>query len=416
MAVPERFIVGVCKWLCLAAVSSFLLCTETAENCGQGRKLNAYTEFCYNGETYAKCGGNVFDPPTQFCYNGAVFPKCGGAEFNDHREFCYNGVIFAKCAGQVFSPDNEFCFHNSELYDKCDGKEFDPSKGCNNDISLPKCGGFYFNPTAEFCENGVTYHLCNGNKYDPPNNPCGMDYKLTTNIEPPGWGTVSVPPEKYHSAGTRVEVTASPLADCGCVFYGWSGALTSDAVTVTITMNRDNTLTANFKPTGVIDSRDGKAYRIVTVNYTTWMAENLNYMAASGSWCYGNSESNCAKYGRLYDWGTALSSCLSGWRLPTREEWSDLASVAGGSVKLKAKVGWSGNGTDDYGFAALPGGYRYSLGSGSFGYAGENGYWWTSATDGNDKAVNRRMDNSGVVYEESNLRSLGHSVRCVEEK
>jgi uncharacterized protein (TIGR02145 family) len=41
--------------------------------------------------------------------------------------------------------------------------------------------------------------------------------------------------------------------------------------------------------------------------------------------------------------------------------------------------GWpdSGNGTDNYGFNALPGGIRYE--SGSYDMVGSNGYWWTSS-------------------------------------
>jgi uncharacterized protein (TIGR02145 family) len=100
------------------------------------------------------------------------------------------------------------------------------------------------------------------------------------------------------------------------------------------------------------------------------MAENLN-IKTDGSWCYDNDESNCDKYGRLYNWNAAKTACPAGWHLPSREEWGNLAKAAGGTgeygtggkagKKLKAKSGWDnkGNGTDDYGFSVLLGGGCY---------------------------------------------------------
>jgi len=87
---------------------------------------------------------------------------------------------------------------------------------------------------------------------------------------------------------------------------------------------------------------------------------------------------------------------------------------------LKAKDGWywdykngkSGNGTDGYGFSALPGGYRdnYKVG---FNGAGSLGYWWT-ATEAGGYAYYRNMDsNSDDVGEYYDSNS--YSVRCVKD-
>jgi uncharacterized protein (TIGR02145 family) len=163
-----------------------------------------------------------------------------------------------------------------------------------------------------------------------------------------------------------------------------------------------------------IDERDGKTYGTVKIGHQTWMAENLNYYTSSGSWCYNNDTSYCGKYGRLYDWETAMEACPSGWHLPDNYEWDDLTEKVGsiylypGHV-LKAKHGWyinddgyigRNNGTDNFGFSALPGGgfsTKYAkIGLNSFGgsrspldeleiyptFQGApcRGNWWT-ATD-----------------------------------
>jgi uncharacterized protein (TIGR02145 family) len=117
------------------------------------------------------------------------------------------------------------------------------------------------------------------------------------------------------------------------------------------------------------------SFSTVTIGEQTWMAENLNYAACSSK-CYDNQESNCEKYGRLYNWATAMAVCPEGWHLPSRNEWDMLGD---NSIDLKAKIGWdnSGNGEDTHGFAALPGGYGSSS-IGNFNDVGSNGFWWST--------------------------------------
>jgi uncharacterized protein (TIGR02145 family) len=168
-----------------------------------------------------------------------------------------------------------------------------------------------------------------------------------------------------------------------------------------------------------VDSRDKQTYKTVTIGKQTWMAQNLNYQTDS-SWCYENNANNCKKYGRLYDWNMAKLVCPKDWHLPSKKEWREMVALAGsstGGTKLKSKNGWKegGNGTDDYGFSALPGGRRGS--DGKFRGAGY-GYWWT-ATDypsGGGNAYYRNMDyNYGNVYEDYRDKSNGYSIRCVKE-
>jgi len=179
------------------------------------------------------------------------------------------------------------------------------------------------------------------------------------------------------------------------------------------------------------DSRDGQKYRTVKVGKQFWMAQNLNYQTEKGSWCNENNADNCNKYGRLYDWNTAKTACPKGWHLPSNNEWKELVTAVGSSgagKKLKSKNGWDDwegkkrNGTDNYGFSALPGGFRSP--DGSFVSGGDMGEWWT-ATDGSDGIYVRGManffneDETDDVSEINingvpNGKNFGYSVRCVE--
>jgi uncharacterized protein (TIGR02145 family) len=173
------------------------------------------------------------------------------------------------------------------------------------------------------------------------------------------------------------------------------------------------------------------------------MAQNLDYNA-SGSKCYSNNDANCATYGRLYDWATAMAlpsscnssscasqisakhkgACPSGWHLSSLEEWRTLENYVGGGMtagtKLKAKSGWnnvmgvSGNGTDAYGFSALPGGRGYS--NDHFGDAGSYGIWWDATESGGNNAFVMYMY---CGYEETtgdfSNKSYLFSVRCLQD-
>jgi len=175
--------------------------------------------------------------------------------------------------------------------------------------------------------------------------------------------------------------------------------------------------------TSFVDSRDGKKYRTVKIGEQVWMAENMNYETANSK-CYDDDAVNCAKYGRLYNWDDAKAACPAGWHLPGKEEWDTLVDYAGGEntagKKLKSKTGWkdTGNGTDEYGFAALPGGAEAI---GDFYDAGNGGYWWsaTETTIGkvelNDAArfLIIESDKDGVDSH-SQYKLERRSARCVQ--
>jgi uncharacterized protein (TIGR02145 family) len=82
--------------------------------------------------------------------------------------------------------------------------------------------------------------------------------------------------------------------------------------------------------------------------------------------------------------------CPTGWHLPSRAE----LAVLGNDAKLKATS--FDNGTDDYGFSALPGGYGYS--GGSFYGVGYDGNWWSASEyeSSSSRAYSRFMSYNGA--------------------
>jgi uncharacterized protein (TIGR02145 family) len=185
--------------------------------------------------------------------------------------------------------------------------------------------------------------------------------------------------------------------------------------------SKNKKLTANFKTIPTFkDSRDGKTYEKITIGGQTWMAENLNF-AADGSKCYENNAGNCEKYGRLYNWATALKACPAGFHLPSDDEWTALTDAVGGEstagTKLKSAAGWNedGNGTNDFGWSALPGGYGDS--DGDFLNAGNYGIWWSATKGGASGARYRGMNyNRERVDWDFNLyQPRLFSVRCVAD-
>ena len=74
----------------------------------------------------------------------------------------------------------------------------------------------------------------------------------------------------------------------------------------------------------------------------------------------------------------------------------------------------SGNGTDKFGFSALPGSNRDT--DGSFDSVGFDGIWWSATENGSGYAWYRYMaSNLDGVHESSNDKGYGFSVVCVRD-
>lgn len=176
------------------------------------------------------------------------------------------------------------------------------------------------------------------------------------------------------------------------------------------------------------DPRDGRSYDVVKIGGLTWFAENLNFVT-EGSVCPEGDNRNCDRYGRLYTWDDARISCPEGWRLPDSADFATLVEQAGGAAeageKLKSTSGWfkKGNGSDAFGFNALPAGYRGAVYEGEGGalvggaYDGIGGYayFWSATATPDDLAYYLFLDFSSKAAS-MNAFPKGdfRSVRCVK--
>jgi uncharacterized protein (TIGR02145 family) len=159
-------------------------------------------------------------------------------------------------------------------------------------------------------------------------------------------------------------------------------------------------------------SYGGKTYKTIVIGTQTWMAENLNF-EAGGSKCYDNEFRNCYKYGRLYDWETAKKVCPMGWHLPTNSEWDKLVSSKSAGEYLKSTNGWDGNGSDEFGFAALPGGIGTL--DGKFFNIGYSGFWWSSTEFNIENAIGRYIYDNDERFGWRKFDKIGlFSVRCLQ--
>ena len=212
----------------------------------------------------------------------------------------------------------------------------------------------------------------------------------------------------------------------------------------------------------IIDDRDGQVYKTVEIGSQTWMAENLNYdynYRTAHSYCYADS---CSKYGRLYTWSATVDSaavfstagkgcgchassfpsggivrgvCPVGWHVPSLSEFQTLISSVGGysvaGANLKSTSGWKsnsqyvGNGSDSYGFSALPAGaYNDAITYHVYKFydVGNYAFFWTTSK-GSCVADRLRL---GWADDSSNLSNIStadergdmdsaRSVRCLKD-
>ena len=203
------------------------------------------------------------------------------------------------------------------------------------------------------------------------------------------------------------------------------------------------------------DARDNQVYKYTVIGSQTWMAQNLNYETDEKSYCYNDDEAMCDLYGRLYEWDEAMQDhpaddtlkiqgvCPAGWHLPSVSAWYEMAeyvaTVTGldstdwtdyleiGPV-LRSTSGWidnddgPGNGTDLFGFNALPSGNRTP--QGNYNYL--TGYAFFMSTSGHGNATSNGKSTYAyfmLKYDDTLLdhnweigTTDGYSVRCIKDE
>ncbi len=173
------------------------------------------------------------------------------------------------------------------------------------------------------------------------------------------------------------------------------------------------------------------------------------------------ASTNYNTYGVLYNWPAAMAGssssssnpsgvqgvCPTGWHLPSDAEWTQLVdyldsqgftnnwdnpngasnalkscrqenSPLGGDCAISEHPRWESDDThygfDEFGFSALPGGFRNT--DGNFSLIGSYGTWWSSNEYSSSSAWGRNMNySSGNVDRGSYNKTNGYSVRCLRD-
>ena len=210
-----------------------------------------------------------------------------------------------------------------------------------------------------------------------------------------------------------------------------------------------------FCDDGLTDARDGRSYQTVLIGDQCWMAENLDIgtriegtieQSDNGTiekYCYNDTDANCAVWGGLYSWNELMQYkttpgtqgiCPKGWHVPTDEEWQklegavdslyaagdpewDLLGWRGSTAgrNLKSVSGWTGlkNGTDSFGFGALPGGKR--LDGGSYDGSDSTAWFWNSTSIDSNAYYRQLSGDWHEIERDSSLDNTnGLSVRCLK--
>ena len=210
---------------------------------------------------------------------------------------------------------------------------------------------------------------------------------------------------------------------------------------------------------GTVTDIDGNVYQTVQIGNQVWMAENLrttHYADGSpidGVYTYDSDSENAINYGKLYTWDAVMNGesssdsnpsgvqgvCPDGWHVPSDAEWTELSdyitgglqeggnqlrscrqinSPLGGDCDTEEHPRWDEHevqyGTDDYGFGALPGGYRPE--SGDFFQMGWDAYWWSSTSYTGDRAWRRFIYYDFPNFQRGPIfKTSAFSIRCVKD-
>ena len=226
----------------------------------------------------------------------------------------------------------------------------------------------------------------------------------------------SASPDPYfHSEGITTDGSGADLfvsylsgLDPGTTYYIKAYAVNS----IDIAYGNQESFSTPDLINGSVSDIDGNIYKIIQIGTQTWMAENLKTTRyndgsnipnvtgdgewmdlTTGAYCWYNNQETTYKntYGALYNWYSVNTGklCPTGWHVPSKDEWTILATylggveLAGGKLKESGTTHWQSpntGATNTTRFTALPGGVRdvSSDFGGFFLRFGSNGFWWSS--------------------------------------
>ena len=166
---------------------------------------------------------------------------------------------------------------------------------------------------------------------------------------------------------------------------------------------------------------------------TTWV--NLEDNNTDDAYCFYENNSG-TDYGILYTYAASIADdwtrdntanqgvCPDGWHLPSDAEWTTLTdevggeSIAGGKLKEAGTTHWyspNTGATNESGFTALPGGYRW-IDDGNFYNQGYGGAFWTATESSTWQAFDRYLyNNFENVSRVGAEKGYGFSVRCIQD-
>lgn len=183
---------------------------------------------------------------------------------------------------------------------------------------------------------------------------------------------------------------------------------------------------------------EGKLYKTIKIADQCWLKENLDVgiminsiTSASDNgviekYCYGDSITNCEKYGGLYQWDEVMQYvttagtkgiCPTGWHIPTGAEFVTLADTVGYNSNALKAIGQGiggGQGTNTSGFSALLAGSRNT--NATFYNLNSYAFFWSSSISITTSAFIMYMfyyDNLLNLYDYN--KEYGISVRCLKD-
>ena len=193
----------------------------------------------------------------------------------------------------------------------------------------------------------------------------------TITVTQPSHGTITAPASAQ--IGSTVTLSCTPDSGYALNYFTVNGTQIQGN---TFVMPASNvTVSASLVSTAPVFDQ-------VTIGNQTWMAKNLAIDdGGEGIYAYtaNYGQGDVQEHYYTYDAAMRIAASVPGWHLPSKDEWNTLINRVGNMASsLKSTYGWlSGNGTDDYGFAAFPGGQLSSPTGDPYNF-GQIAYFWTS--------------------------------------